>query len=244
MTPSHDATHNWRLWPTAGLSAAAVLALAVPASAHGIGGRDAEFVANAAGPHILPFIYLGAKHMVTGYDHLLFIFGVIFFLYRLRHVALYVTLFSLGHSTTLLLGVLGGFHVNSYLVDAVIGLSVVYKAFENLGGFKTVFGIEPDTRIAVLGFGLVHGFGLATKLQDLKLSPDGLVTNMISFNVGVEIGQLLALSAILAFMLWWRRTQSFSRYAVAANALILCAGFVLTEFQIAGYFWPIVGGPA
>jgi HupE/UreJ protein len=214
------------------------------AFAHGIGGKDAEFVANAVGPHILPFIYLGAKHMVTGYDHLLFIFGVIFFLYRMRHVALYVTLFSIGHSATLLLGVLGGLHVNSYIVDAIIGLSVVYKAFENLGGFKSVFGIEPNTRIAVLGFGLVHGFGLATKLQDLKLSPDGLVTNMISFNVGVEIGQLLALSAILAFMVWWRKTESFSRYAVAANALVLCAGFILTEYQIAGYFWPIPGGAA
>lgn len=225
------------------LALAAVL-VAAPALAHGIGGKDAEFVANAVGPHILPFIYLGAKHMVTGYDHLLFIFGVIFFLYRLKHVALYVTLFSIGHSVTLLAGVLGGIHFNSYIVDAIIGLSVVYKAFENLGGFKRVFGIEPNTKIAVLGFGLVHGFGLATKLQDLKLSPDGLVTNMISFNVGVEIGQLLALSLILAFMLWWRKTASFSRLAVAVNALILCAGFVLTEYQIAGYFWPIPGGAA
>ncbi len=242
MTEVQDRARLLRLWPAP--LACAGMVLSSPALAHGIGGKDAEFVANAVGPHILPFIYLGAKHMVTGYDHLLFIFGVIFFLYRLRHVALYVTLFSLGHSATLLLGVLGGFHVNSYLVDAVIGLSVVYKAFENLGGFKTVFGIEPDTRIAVLGFGFVHGFGLATKLQDLKLSPDGLVTNMISFNVGVEIGQLLALSAILAFMLWWRKTASFNRYSIAANVAILCAGFILTEYQIAGYFWPIPGGAA
>jgi hypothetical protein len=205
------------------------------AFAHGIAGKDADFVANNVGPQILPFVYLGAKHMFTGYDHLLFIFGVIFFLYRLRHVALYVTLFSIGHSITLLAGVLGGIHVNAYLVDAIIGLSVVYKAFENLGGFKTVFGVELNTKIAVLAFGLAHGFGLATKLQDLNPSPDGLVANMISFNVGVEIGQLLALSFILAFMLWWRRTASFSRYAVAANALILAAGFVLTEYQLAGY---------
>ena len=206
------------------------------AFAHGIAGKDADFVANNVGPQILPFVYLGAKHMFTGYDHLLFIFGVIFFLYRLRHVALYVTLFSIGHSITLLAGVLGGIHANAYLVDAILGLSVVYKAFENLGGFKTVFGIEPNTRIAVLAFGLAHGFGLATKLQDLNPSPDGLVANMISFNVGVEIGQLLALSVILAFMLWWRKTASFSRYAVAANALVLAAGFVLTEYQLAGYF--------
>jgi len=229
-------------WASLRIAAALTLVLPQVALAHGIGGKDAEFVANAVGPHILPFIYLGAKHMVTGYDHLLFIFGVIFFLYRLRHVALYVTLFSIGHSTTLLLGVLGGMHVNPYIVDAIIGVSVIYKAFENLGGFKTVFGIEPNTKLVVLGFGLVHGFGLATKLQDLTLSQDGLVANMISFNVGVEIGQLLVLSAFLVLMLWWRRTKSFSRHAVAANALILCAGFVLTQYQIAGYFWGLPGG--
>ncbi len=225
-----------RVAAIAGLAAALFPILASGALAHGMAGKDAEFVANNVGPQILPFIYLGAKHMFTGYDHLLFIFGVIFFLYRLSHVALYVTLFSIGHSITLLAGVLGGIHVNAYLVDAVIGLSVVYKAFENLGGFKTVFGFEPNTKIAVLGFGLFHGFGLATKLQDLNPSPDGLVANMVSFNVGVEIGQLLALSLILVFMLWWRRTASFTRYAVAANAFILAAGFVLTEYQLAGYF--------
>ncbi|MSP95164.1 MAG: HupE/UreJ family protein [Alphaproteobacteria bacterium] len=219
-----------------GLAALFVPLLASQAFAHGMAGKDAEFVANNVGPEILPFIYLGAKHMFTGYDHLLFIFGVVFFLYRMQHVALYVTLFSIGHSITLLWGVLGGIQVNAYLVDAVIGLSVVYKAFENLGGFKTVFGIAPNTKIAVLGFGLFHGFGLATKLQDLNPSADGLVTNMISFNVGVELGQLLALSFILVFMLWWRRTASFSRYAVAANALILAAGFALTEYQLTGYF--------
>jgi hypothetical protein len=221
---------------TAALALFALPALASPALAHGLAGKDAEFVANNVGPQILPFIYLGAKHMVTGYDHLLFIFGVIFFLYRLRHVALYVTLFSIGHSITLLLGVLGGITVNSYLVDAIIGLSVVYKAFENLGGFQTVFGVTPNTKAAVLVFGLAHGFGLATKLQGLNPSSDGLVANMVSFNVGVEIGQLLALSAILAVMLWWRRTPSFTRYAVLANAVILGAGVVLTEYQLAGYF--------
>jgi hypothetical protein len=235
---------NWACLRKAALLTLPALVLSSAALAHGIGGKDAEFVANAVGPHILPFIYLGAKHMVTGYDHLLFIFGVIFFLYRMSHVALYVTLFSIGHSTTLLLGVLGGLHVNPYIVDAIIGVSVIYKAFENLGGFKTVFGVEPNTKLAVLGFGLVHGFGLATKLQDLRLSQDGLIANMISFNVGVEIGQLLALSAFLLLMLWWRRTESFSRHAVAANTLILAAGIVLTQYQILGYFWGVPGAPA
>ena len=212
-----------------------LLAAASPALAHGVTGKDAAFVAASSGAQIIPFIYLGAKHMVTGYDHLLFILGVVFFLYRLKHVALYVTMFSLGHSITLLTGVLSNIHVNPYLVDAVIGLSVAYKAFDNLGGFRTVFGVQPDNRIAVLAFGLVHGFGLATKLQELKLSKVGLVANMVSFNVGVEIGQLIALGVMLSLIVWWRRQADFARQAVVANALILAAGFLLMQYQLAGY---------
>jgi hypothetical protein len=221
---------------TAGLLFLSLAGLSPAAFAHGIGGKDAAFVAASTGPQIVPFMYLGAKHMVTGYDHLLFILGVIFFLYRLSHVALYVTMFSIGHSITLLAGVLLGLNVNSFLVDALIGLSVVYKAFDNLGGFQSLFGFQPNTKAAVLGFGLVHGFGLATKLQALKLSPDGLVTNMISFNVGVELGQLLALSVILALIIAWRKTPSFTRNAVLANLLIMVGGFALIEYQLTGYF--------
>ncbi len=221
---------------------ASVLGLLVVAAqsdcvfAHGIGGKDASFVAATKGPDILPFMYLGAKHMVTGYDHLLFIFGVIFFLYRMRDVVIYVTLFSIGHSVTLLSGVLLKIAINPFLVDAVIGLSVAYKAFDNLGGFKSVFGVQPNNKIAVAGFGLVHGFGLATKLQEFQLNPNGLVVNMIGFNIGVEIGQLIALAIMLAVMLQWRRTVSFERLAVAANVLILTAGFVLMQYQLAAYF--------
>jgi HupE / UreJ protein len=216
--------------------ALSLLIIHVPALAHGIGGRDAAFVAATKGPDLLPFMYLGAKHMVTGYDHLLFIFGVIFFLYRLRDVLIYVTLFSIGHSITLLAGVLLKIDVNAYLVDAVIGLSVAYKAFDNLGGFKSVFGVQPNNKIAVAGFGLIHGFGLATKLQSLRLSGNGLVANMVGFNIGVEIGQLIALAVFLIIMLQWRRSASLERYAVAANAVILTAGFMLIEYQLAGYF--------
>jgi len=213
-----------------------VAAASGPALAHGIGGSDAAFVASSKGLQIVPFLYLGAKHMVTGYDHLLFILGVIFFLYRLTHVALYVTMFSIGHSITLLTGVLSGIHVNPYLIDAIIGLSVAYKAFDNLGGFQTLFGVQPNTKLVVLVFGLFHGFGLATKLQALQMSKDGLVANMISFNIGVEIGQLIALSIMLAVILWWRRSPSFARHAVLANAAILVAGFVLMDYQLAGAF--------
>src|SRR5713226_6624334 len=160
--------------------------------AHGVSGKDAVFLQGLQGRAIGPLMYLGAKHMVTGYDHLLFLVGVIFFLYRLKDVVQYVSLFTLGHSVTLLLGVLGGVRANSYLIDAIIGFSVVYKAFENMDGFRRFFGFEPTTRIAVLVFGFFHGFGLATKLQDFALAPNGLVANIISFNVGVEIGQGLA----------------------------------------------------
>jgi hypothetical protein len=218
------------------LFAVLVLSLiAPPALAHAIGGADAAFVAATRGADPFPFLYLGAKHMVTGYDHLLFLVGVIFFLYRLKDVLLYVTLFSVGHSTTLLLGVIFDFGVNSHLVDMVIGLSVSYKAFENLGGFRTL-GFEIDNRIAVGGFGLVHGLGLATKLQALGLNPDGLIPNLIAFNIGVEIGQLIALSLILVLMTFWRTIRSFGRYAVAANALLFLAGIVLAGEQLAGYF--------
>jgi hypothetical protein len=206
------------------------------ALAHGLAGKDADFVAHSVGPQILPFFYLGAKHMATGYDHLLFVIGTVFFLYQLRHVAIYVTTFSIGHSTTLMLGVLGGVHVNPFLVDAIIGLSVAYIAFDNLGGFKTLLGIQPNTKLAILIFGFVHGFGLATKVQELNPSRDGLAANMISFNVGVEIGQLLVLSVALALIVWWRKTAAFSKQAVFANAAIMAAGFTLMEYQLAGYF--------
>lgn len=205
------------------------------APAHGVAGRDAEFVAQSAGAHIVPFIYLGAKHMVTGYDHLLFLFGVIFFLYRLKDVALYVTLFAVGHSVTLLGGVLGGIHVNAYIVDAIIGLSVVYKALDNMQAFAAM-GWQPNTKAAVLIFGLFHGFGLATKLQELALSQEGLVANMVSFNVGVEIGQFLALGGILIAMNYWRRTFSFLRHAYATNVVLMTLGWVLVGYQLVGYF--------
>ena len=181
-------------------------------------------------------MYLGAKHMVTGYDHLLFLVGVIFFLYRLKDVLLYVSLFTIGHSTTLLLGVLGNIHANAYIIDAIIGLSVVYKAFENMGGFERVFGFRPDTRAAVMLFGLFHGFGLATKLQEFALPQNGLVQNIVSFNVGVEIGQMLALTAVLIGLTWWRARRGFLEHAFAANTVLMAGGFVLIGYQLVGYY--------
>jgi hypothetical protein len=204
-------------------------------SAHGVSDKDARYLLSLDGPAIVPLMYLGAKHMVTGYDHLLFLVSVIFFLYRLRDIVLYVSLFTLGHSLTLLAGALGGIRANAYLIDAVIGLSIVYKAFENIGGFKAL-GFRPNTRVAVLTFGLFHGFGLATKLQEYALSPNGMATNIVSFNVGVEIGQFLALSAVLLALTYWRTQPSFWRHASVTNAFLMTAGLVLAGYQLAGYW--------
>ena len=215
-----------------------VLALLYPGavSAHNVSKRDASFVQANSGRAIAVFMYLGAKHMVTGYDHLAFLVGVIFFLYRLKDIVQYVSLFTLGHSITLLGGVLGGIHANPYVIDAIIGLSVVYKAFENMDGFKRFLGFQPNTKLAVFIFGLFHGFGLATKLQELALDRNGLVTNILSFNVGVEIGQVLALTAILIVLSIWRTQSGYLRHAFATNTALMSVGFILVGYQVAGYF--------
>jgi hypothetical protein len=214
----------------------AVLLVPGEALAHGVAAGDKGYIQSVTGVHLVPFIYFGAKHMVTGYDHLLFLLGVIFFLYRLKEIGIYVTLFAVGHSTTLLFGVITGVHVNAYVIDAIIGFSVVYKALDNMGAFGKWFGRQPNTKIMTLIFGLFHGFGLATKIIDFEMSRDGLVPNLAAFNVGVELGQLLALSGILILMSYWRRTTSFTRNALAANVLIMVAGLGLVAYQLNGFF--------
>ena len=206
----------------------------VPALAHAVAEGDKGYIQEITGVNIIPFIYLGAKHMVTGYDHVLFLFGVIFFLYRLKDIGLYVSLFAIGHSTTMLLGVYFNVGINSYIIDAIIGLSVVYKALDNMGAYQRCFGVQPNTKLATLIFGFFHGFGLSTKIIEYNISPDGLVPNLLAFNVGVELGQLLALTAILIVMSFWRRTDSFGRHGYAANTALMSAGFVLIGYQLAG----------
>jgi hypothetical protein len=211
-------------------------ALAGQAAAHGVSGKDAVFLQSVQGAAVGPLIYLGAKHMVTGYDHLAFLVGVVFFLYRAKDIVQYVSLFTVGHSVTLLAGVLGGIRANPYIVDGIIGFSVVYKAFDNMDGFTTFFRLRPDARAAVLLFGLFHGFGLATKLQDFSLSPDGLVANIVSFNVGVEVGQAMALGLVLLALTWWRTRSGFLRHAFVTNAILMACGFLLVGYQATGYF--------
>ncbi len=206
------------------------------AAAHAVAEGDKGYIQEITGVHLIPFMYLGAKHMVTGYDHLLFLLGVVFFLYRLQHIAIYVSLFAIGHSTTMILGVYFGWNVSAYLIDAIIGLSVVYKALDNLGAFQRWFGFQPNTKLATLIFGFFHGLGLATKILEYDIAQDGLLPNLLAFNVGVEIGQLIALAMILIVMGYWRRTASFWKHAYTANVLMMTAGFVLIGYQLTGYF--------
>jgi len=216
------------------LMLAAFAAMAGEALAHAVAEGDKGYIQEITGVHLVSFLYLGAKHMVTGYDHILFLLGVIFFLYRLKNIATYVSLFAIGHSTTMLAGVYFGVGINSYVIDAIIGLSVVYKALDNMGAYQRWFGFQPNTKAATLIFGLFHGMGLASKIIDYQIAEDGLLPNLLAFNVGVEIGQLLALGAILLVMGFWRRTPGFMRQAYTANMLLMAAGFVLIGYQITG----------
>ncbi|MGR3506697.1 MAG: HupE/UreJ family protein [Paracoccaceae bacterium] len=218
------------LFTLAGLALSTAQALA-----HNVTPGDAGYIQEIWGVHIIPFIYLGAKHMVTGYDHILFLLGVVFFLYKMRDVAIYVSIFAFGHSVTMLLGVWYGWGINAYVIDAIIGLSVVYKALDNLGAYQRWFGVQPDTKAATLVFGLFHGTGLATKILEYQIAEDGLLANLLAFNVGVEIGQLLALAVILIVMGYWRRSPNFMRQATVANIIMIVLGVILTGQQIAGY---------
>lgn len=205
------------------------------AFAHGVDDATRQFLQNIDGAAIAPFLYIGAKHMVTGYDHLLFLIGVIFFLYRPKDILVYVTFFTLGHSLTLMFGVLNEIALNPFIIDAIIGFSIVYKGFDNLGGFRHLLGFQPSTKAAVLIFGLFHGFGLATKLQEFNIPQNGLLENLIAFNVGVELGQFMALAFILIALSGWRRQPSFLRFSTAANTLLMSGGMMLVGYQLTGY---------
>lgn len=210
--------------------------ISVTSYAHGVDDETKSFLMGNKGVAFGPFLYIGAEHMITGYDHLLFLVGVIFFLYKPKEILLYVSFFTIGHSVTLLLGVMADINVNAFLIDAIIALSIVYKGFDNLGGFKQLFGKQPNTKAAVLIFGLFHGFGLATKLQEFNFDKEGLFTNLIGFNIGVEIGQFLALGMVLLILNVWRRYSSYIRFSNVTNVLLMAAGFLLFGFQLTGYF--------
>lgn len=218
-----------------GLMLVGLFGIIPDAWAHGVTVGDKGYIQETTGIHMIPFIYLGAKHMMTGYDHLLFLLGVVFFLYRLKDVTIYVTLFAVGHIVTLLSGVLMEISISAYIIDTIIGFSIVYKALDNMGAYQRWFGVQPNTKAVTFLFGLLHGFGLATKILEYELSTDGLLVNLIFFNIGVEIGQLLALAAILIVITYWRKSASFLHHAYKANAFIMMLGFLLMGYQITGY---------
>ncbi len=209
--------------------------MATPAWAHGISEADKEAMLDGG---YAKYLWLGAKHMLTGYDHLLFIFGVIFFLTRFKDVLKFITAFTVGHSITLIFATIFKINANYYLIDAAIALSVCYKAFDNNDGFSRYLGIKSPNLLAVIFlFGLIHGFGLSTRLQQLPLGDDmtGIVTRIISFNVGVELGQIIALSIMVAILSQWRQREAFTRFSRVSNDALMAAGVVLFLMQLHGY---------
>ena len=201
--------------------------------AHGMSEEDKAKALEASN---WEYIELGATHMITGYDHLLFLFGVIFFITSFKEIVKFITAFTIGHSITLVFATLYEIQANYYLVDAVIALTVIYKAFDNLDGFKRYLNANsPNLLGMVFAFGLIHGFGLSTRLQMLPLADEGLVLRILSFNVGVELGQIAALSIMLIFLSSWRKMESFQRLSNASNVLLMLAGFFLLNMQLHGY---------
>lgn len=203
------------------------------AFAHGMSEADK---AKALEANLWEYIELGARHMITGYDHLLFLFGVIFFLTRFKDIVKFITAFTIGHSITLIFATLYHIQASYLLIDAVIALTVMYKGFENLDGFKKYFNVKvPNLLWMVFAFGLIHGFGLSTRLQMLPLAEDGLILRILAFNVGVEFGQIAALGIMLLVLSGWRKTASFTKFSNAANSLLIFVGFLLLLMQLHGY---------
>jgi hypothetical protein len=217
------------------LAALALVLMPCVTLAHGISAEDQERMLSGG---YLQYVELGARHMLTGYDHLLFLFGVVFFLTTFRDVAKFVTVFTIGHCITLVLATFLKITWNYYLVDALIAVSVMYKAFDNNGGFQKHFAMaSPNLLWAVFGFGLLHGFGLSTRLQQLPLGDDAapMLWRILSFNVGVEVGQIAALSVMVAALAMWRHAPSFKRLSYAANLALFYGGVYLLFTQLHGY---------
>jgi len=209
------------------------LLLSTSLLAHGMSEADKLSILNAG---FIEFIKLGSTHMLSGYDHLLFLFGVIFFLTRFMDIVKFITAFTIGHSITLIFATIYSIQANYYLIDAVIALTVIYKGFENLNGFKKYFNYQPPNLIwMVFAFGLIHGFGLSTRLQQLPLGDDGLIGKIIAFNIGVEFGQIIALAIMLLLLSSWRHTTSFSHFTKAANVALIVIGSLLLLMQLHSY---------
>lgn len=210
-----------------------LILLPVILAAHGVSASDQEILANGG---LLAYIQVGAKHMVTGYDHLLFLAGVIFFIEGFRDIARFVTVFTLGHSITLIGATYLGIRADEHLIDAVIALSVLYKGFENLGGFDWLKVKSPNLLAMVFGFGLIHGFGLSTRLQSFDLGEGEFLAKIVCFNIGVELGQVAALIPIVFLITRWQKYKSYEAFYKSVNWYLVIAGVVLFGWQMWGYF--------
>lgn len=209
------------------------LNLSLNSFGHGVSEADKHAMLEGG---LLEYMFLGAKHMVTGYDHLLFIFGVIFFLTKFSEIVKFITAFTIGHCITLIFATFMGITANAYLVDAVIALTVIYKGFDNIDGFRKYLKMSPpNMSVLVFVFGLIHGFGLSTRLQELPLNHDELLMEILAFNVGVEVGQVAALSVMMLFLAGWRKTSSFAKFSFVSNVALMLAGLCLLGMQLHGY---------
>lgn len=203
--------------------------------AHDVSGGDRQLLENGG---LWAYIWVGAKHMLTGYDHLLFLVGVIFFLKEFRQIVRFITAFTIGHSITLISATYLQFSVNEYLIDAIIGLSVFYKGFENLGLFQKTLKVDPPHLLnMVFLFGLIHGLGLSARLQSFTVAQEGIFWKILCFNLGVELGQVLALIPMVFVINLWRKKESFEPFFQATNTYLLIAGIVLTAYQL----WQLFG---
>ncbi len=216
------------------LSLLLFLCLPLSLAAHDIADADQALLANGG---LWAYIWVGAKHMLTGYDHLLFLTGVIFYLNDFKSIVRFITAFTIGHSITLLTATYWGVKVDEHLIDAVIALSVFYKGFENLGGFQKVLKISsPNLLLMVFAFGLIHGLGLSTRLQSFNIGDSLFLAKIISFNVGVELGQIIALIPIVFVIVKWKDFKSYAAFYQAVNYYLLIAGIFLFVLQMHGYF--------
>lgn len=215
------------------LAALTIVLIASHAFGHGMSEAEKQSILDGGN---WSYLRLGATHMLSGYDHLLFVFGIVFFLTSFKEIVKYITAFTIGHSITLIWATFNGLQINYFLIDAIIGLSVSYIAFSNLDGFKRVLGIKAPSLLAMItGLGLIHGLGLSTRLQQLPLNKSDLLMNIISFNVGVELGQIVALAIMLMLLASWRKVQSFKPFSLAANYTLIGAGLTFFLMQMHGY---------
>lgn len=205
------------------------------ALAHGISDEDKQRMLDGG---YIQYIWLGASHMLTGYEHLLFLLGVVFLLSTFKDVVKFVTVFTIGHCITLIFATYFKITWNFWLVDAIIAVSVIYKGFDNNNGFQRHFNMaSPNLLKMVFAFGLLHGFGLSTRLQQLPLGDDPvhMILRILSFNVGVELGQIVALTVMVAALSLWRKTVHFERFSYTANLGLMLAGIYLLFVQLHGY---------